>query len=121
MILATLAEAQFRCGRFQETTATLDHLKARNPKFEDANAHLLYARGLEEQGRNDEARSEYAAVANYFPGAEARVRYGLFLQKLGEPEQARRIFQEVVRGFEKAGKAFIRDQREWYDIAKRQV
>ncbi len=47
------------------------------------------------------------------------MRYGLFLQQQGEPAEAKRIFQEVVRGFEKAGKVFIRDQREWYDIAKR--
>jgi hypothetical protein len=119
MILMTLAQAQFGCGRFQETTATLDHLKEKNPKFENADGHLLYARSLEAQGRNGEARGEYAAVINYFPGAEARVRYGLFLQQQGDPAEAKRVFQEVVRSFEKAGKVFIRDQREWYDIAKR--
>ena len=75
----------------RQTTATLDHLKAKNPKFENADGHLLYARSLEAQGRNDEARSEYAAVINYFPGAEARVRYGLFLQKQGEHGEAKRI------------------------------
>jgi hypothetical protein len=120
MFLMTLAQAQFASSQFQATTATLDHLKAKNPKFENADGHLLYARGLEAEGRNDEANSEYAAVADYFPGAEARVRYGLFLQKQGEHSQARRYFQDVVRSLDKAGKAFIRDQREWYDIAKRQ-
>jgi hypothetical protein len=119
MILMTLAETQFHCGQFQETTATLDHLKAKNPKFENADGHLLYARSLEAQGRNGEARGEYVAVCNYFAGAEARVRYGLFLQQQGEAEPAKRIFQEVVRSLDKAGKVFIRDQREWYDIAKR--
>jgi hypothetical protein len=119
MILMTLAQARFACGRYQEVTATLDHLKAKNPKFENADGHLLYARSLEAQGRSDEARSEYGAVIDYFPGAEARVRYGMFLQKQGEAVEAKRIFREVVRGFDKAGKVFIRDQREWYDIAKR--
>jgi hypothetical protein len=119
MILMTLAQAQFRCGQFAAATATLDHLKEKNPKFENADGHLLYARSLEAQGRHSEARGEYAAVIDYFPGAEARVRYGLFLQQLGEGAESRRVFQEVVRGFEKAGKVFIRDQREWYDIAKR--
>jgi len=121
MILMTLAEAQFRCGQFQQTSATLDHLKEKNPKFENADGHLLYARSLEAQGRAAEARGEYAAVTNYFPGAEARVRYGLFLQQQGEAVEAKRIFQDVVRSLDKAGKVFIRDQREWYDIAKRQV
>jgi hypothetical protein len=121
MILMTLAQAQFGCGRFQQTTATLDHLKAKNPKFENADGHLLYARSLEAQGRADDARGEYAAVSNYFAGAEARVRYGLFLQQQGEAEQAKRVFQEVVRSLDKAGKVFIRDQREWYDIARQNL
>ena len=30
------------------------------------------------------------------------------------------VFQDVIRSLDKAGKAFIRDQREWYNIAKRQ-
>lgn len=119
MILMTLAQAQFGCGRFQEATATLEHLKEKNPKFENADGHLLFARSLEAQGRSDEAGAEYAAVANYYPGAEARVRYGLFLQQQGDHNQAKRVFQEVVRSLDKAGKVFIRDQREWYDIAKR--
>jgi len=121
MILMTLAQAQFGCGQYRQATETLDYLKEKNPKFENADGHLLYARSLEAQGREGEARGEYAAVINYFPGAEARVRYGLFLQKQGEAVEAKRVFQEVVRGFEKAGKVFIRDQREWYDIAKRQA
>jgi hypothetical protein len=121
MMLLALAQAQFGCAMFTAVTQTLDDLKAANPRFESADGHLLYARALEERGRMEEAWREYEAVVNYFPGAEARVRFAQFLRKQGDEERARRLFQDVVRSFEKAGKAFIRDQKEWYDIAKRQV
>jgi hypothetical protein len=57
-------------------------------------------------------------VSRYFAGAEARCRYALLLRRAGHAEQARRLFEEVVRAVDKAGKPFKRDQREWYDIAK---
>ena len=77
-----LAKAQAQFGRKQpaEALATLDALRERWPDFESAEGHLLYARSLAELGRLDEALEEYQAVSQYFPGAEARVRYGLLLQ-----------------------------------------
>ena len=119
MILMTLAKAQFASGQFQATTATLDHLKAKNPKFENADGHLLYARSLEAEGRNHEARGEYAAVTQLLPRRRGAGALRPVPAEAGRTGGGQRIFQDVVRGFEKAGKVFIRDQREWYDIAKR--
>jgi hypothetical protein len=68
-----------------------------------------------------EAKSEYEALVRYFPGAEARCRYALMLQGQGEAAAACAVFQEVVRALDKAGRRFIRDQREWYDLAKQQL
>jgi hypothetical protein len=116
-----LARAYFAAGDFVGCAQTLEALKAANPKFESADAHLLYARALEGQGRRDEALHEYETVSRYFAGAEARCRYALLLRQAGHAEQARRLFEEVVRAVDKAGKPFKRDQREWYDIAKRNL
>jgi hypothetical protein len=116
-----LARALFARGEFVACSKTLEALKAANPRFESADAHLLYARSLESQGRVAEARSEYDALVRYFPGAEARCRYALMLQQQGDTAGARRLFQEVVRALDKAGRRFIRDQREWYDLAKQHL
>ena len=75
------ARAQFGHGNPQQAVATLDDLRERWPDYQSAEGHLLYARALEESGRTEDALSEYQAVANYYPGAEARVRYGLLLAK----------------------------------------
>src|SRR5580700_7500126 len=77
------ARAEFGLGRPQDTVATLNDLRSRWPDYQSADAHLLYARALEETGRTDDALTEYEAVANYYPGAEARVRHGLLLAKAG--------------------------------------
>jgi hypothetical protein len=120
-IMHGLARAYFAAGDFLNCTQTLDALRAANPRFQSADAHLLYARALEGQGRVDEALSEYEAVSAYYAGAEARCRYALLLQRAGRTQQARQLFAEVVRAVEKTGKAFKRDQREWYDIAKQNL
>jgi hypothetical protein len=116
-----LARAFFAGGDFVASAQTLEALKAANPKFESGDAHLLYARSLEGQGRRDEALGEYEAVARYFAGAEARCRYALLLQQNGQTQPARQLFTEVVRAVDKAGGPFKRAQREWYDIAKRHL
>jgi hypothetical protein len=120
-LLLGLARAQFAAGLFGAALGTLDRVKIVNPKFESAEAHLLYARALEGEGRRDEAVAEYSKLANYYPGPEAKCRYGLLLQQLGRSEAALNQFHEVVRGFERSGGAFREAQREWYEIARRNV
>jgi hypothetical protein len=121
MIMHALARAYFTAGDFVRCTRTLEDLRAANPKFESADAHLLYARSLEGEGRRHDALPEYEAVSRYFAGAEARCRYALLLRQNGEAEQAHKLFQEVIRAVDKAGGPFKRSQREWYDIAKRNL
>jgi hypothetical protein len=121
ILMHGLARAYFQAADYAGCIRTLDALRTANPKFESADAHLLYARGLEAAGRRDEALSEYAAVSNYFAGAEARCRYALLLQQSGHAQQARQLFTEVVRAVDKAGGPFKRAQREWYDIARQHL
>ncbi|MGE0120948.1 MAG: tetratricopeptide repeat protein [Dongiaceae bacterium] len=120
-IMHGLARAYFAAGDFANCGRTLDELRAANPTFQSGEAHLLYARSLEGAGRIDAALAEYEAVSAYFAGAEARCRYALLLMRAGRTSQARQLFAEIVRAVDKAGKPFRRDQREWYDVAKRNL
>jgi hypothetical protein len=58
-------------GEFAGAQVALDHLREKNPEFQSSDGHLLYARTLEGQGKNDEAMSEYEAVAAYFPATRS--------------------------------------------------
>jgi hypothetical protein len=113
------ARAQFGLGQAQDAVATLDDLRARWPDYQSADAHLIYARALEESGRTDDALAEYQAVANYYPGAEARVRYGLLLGKAGRRAEANIILTETLAMLKRAPKYVRRAQAEWMAAAER--
>jgi hypothetical protein len=118
-LLLALASAQFAKREFGKAIETLDSLRAKNPQFRSADGHLLYARALEEEGRMAKAIEEYAALARYYPGAEARVRLAQLHEKAGDAETAQRLFRQIIEDARLAPKHFQRAQREWIDIAKK--
>jgi hypothetical protein len=119
-ILLALANAQIAAGDHAATIATLDHLRAQNPGFRSADGHLVYARALEESGAAERALEEYAALAKYYPGAEARVRQALLHKKLGQTARATELFAAVLKDARLAPKHFRTSQREWIEMAERE-
>src|SRR5689334_14673936 len=113
------ARAEFGVGRPADTVATLDELRQRWPDYQSADGHLLYARALEEIGRTDEAVEEYTALAGYFPGAEARVRYGLLLERLDRKIEARMILSDLLTHMRRAPKHVRKVQAQWIGMAER--
>jgi hypothetical protein len=115
------AKAEFGRNRPAEAIVTLDDLQKRWPDFQSAEGHLLYARALADVGRPDEALEEFRAVAAYFPGAEARVRYGLLLNLMGRTAESKVVFTELLIQMKRAPK-YLRDaQAEWLSIAEKQL
>jgi hypothetical protein len=117
-IMEGLARAHFLRGDLSEALAVLDDLRAKNPDYRSADAHMIYARSLEGLGRHAEALDEYAALTRYFSGEEARCRHALILRKVGRLADARLLFEEVVRAQKLAPTHYIRAQREWIDLAR---
>lgn len=113
-----LARAQFLAGDGAAAHAALDELQKIDPKFASADAHLLYARALELQGKNDDALKEYENVIRYFAGEEARVRYAQLLDKTGHHERAREVYAQVVKSLDGAPRHYRTAQREWGSIAR---
>lgn len=120
-LMLRLAEAQFLNGDPDGTVKTLEELKAHNPDFDSAAGHLLYARALEAAQRMADALREYAALAGYYPGEEARARYALLLLRTGDVDQARDVFRELIRKVDRAPRHYGRVEREWYNLAKQHV
>ena len=120
-ILQTLANAYFFSGEYSEAIKALDLLREKNPDLRSPEGHLLYARALEADGATDRALKEYEALADYFPGAEARVRLAQLHNQLGHLEAAKSMFHEIVQDARLAPKHFQKTQKEWIDIAKREV
>jgi hypothetical protein len=120
-LMLGLARADFARQEFTAAQATLEQLRVANPDYRSAEGHLLYARCLELQGKRDEALYEYEALAAYYPGQEARTRYALLLSETGSRDAARRLFQEICQAVELMPKHARRLQKEWYDLARRNL
>ncbi|MEI9886650.1 MAG: tetratricopeptide repeat protein [Rhizomicrobium sp.] len=118
-LLMGLARAQFLNGDPAGAQAALDALQAADPSFVSGEAHLLYARALEEQGKEDEALAEYRRLVPYFSGEEARARLGLLLERTGKRDEARALYQEIVKLLDGAPPRYQKAQKEWADIARR--
>ncbi len=117
-VLAALARAQLGSGDAQACLDTLHKLEEVQPNLRNQEAHLLLARALEATGRAGEALREYEAVSRYYAGFEARSRYALLLLKQGRAQQARDLFQEVVRASRARPVVVTPADKEWIRIAK---
>jgi hypothetical protein len=113
------ARAEYGLGDANAALATLDELKRRWPDYHSADGHLLYAMALEREGRDDEALAHYAAVGQYFPGAEPRVRQAQLLQRLGRDGEARALAEDVVRTLGRAPAHVRKSQRQWLASAQK--
>ncbi len=117
-LLLGLATAQFGNEQFDLARQTLDRLIEHNPEFRSPDGHLLYARAVEACGDIDKAREEYVALVAYFAGAEARVRYGAFLESQGDNELALAEYEEIMTAADLAPRHYLKAQRQWINEAK---
>lgn len=99
----------------------LDDVKAANPDFQSADAHMIYARSLDALSRDTEALREYEALSHYFGGEEPKVRRAQLLQKMGDAQAAQDAFAEIKRSVERAPSFYRRNQQEWYRVAKQNL
>jgi hypothetical protein len=117
-LLLGLAQAQFGNGEFAAARATLDTLIKKNPEYRSADGHLLYARSVEECGDLEKAEEEYAAVAAYYSGAEAKIRYARLLEKIGKKKDALAVFDDVINTAELAPRHYRKAQKSWISEAR---
>lgn len=87
--------------------------------FRDCASSVCKIRGG--PGKTEDALVDYAALVEYATGEEARCRYALLLQQTGQVEKAREQFQEVINSVDRASKHYLRAQKDWYQVAKRNL
>jgi hypothetical protein len=117
-LLAGLARAQLGSGDAAAALDTLHKLQELQPNLRNQEAHLLLARALEGAGHTGDALQEYDAVSRYYAGFEARSRYALLLLKQGRAQQARDLFQQVVRASKARPVVVTPADKEWIRVAK---
>jgi hypothetical protein len=120
-LLLGYAQTQFAAGDAGGARRTLDDLIQKNPEFKSADGHLLYARALEAEGNSEKALSEFAAIAAYYPGAEAAVRYAKLLNRQGQRPLAREVLDGLLERAKYAPAHYRKAQREWLDEAESEM
>lgn len=115
-----LSLAYFFQGDHEKAMAELEKLQHLPGSPNDHEFDLLYARCLEAMGRNREALDAYARTVDAFPGEEARCRYAQLLKRTGNPDEANRHFEEILRNVRLSPDFYRKAQREWTAIAKRE-
>jgi hypothetical protein len=120
-LLLGLARAQFALGEATHARETLDRLIKENPDFKSSDGHLLYARALEAEGNTGKSCEEFATLAKYYPGAEARYRYAALLHRTGETKRAQEVLSQLLNDAEVATKHYRKAQAEWLALAKRDL
>ncbi len=117
-ILLKIAKSQSAQEKHEQALATLEQLIAAQPNFRSHDGHLLYAKSLLALGREEEALTEFAALADAYPGEEARVLYAQLLQKLGRTEEAVAQYEQTVVRARRAPKYYRRKEKQWISIAE---
>jgi len=120
-LLLGLARAQFAKQDFAAARDTLERLTQHNSDFKSPDAQLLYARTLEAQDALEEAERSYAALAGGYPGAEARLRYGLLLKRRGNTTEAHRVLKDLLDGARLGPAHYRKAQAEWLERARREL
>ena len=120
-LLWGLARAELMGGEYAEAHASAAKILKVKPGFRTGEVKLLQARALEGQQQFTDALLAYAEAAPLFVGEEGRCRYGLLLQQVGKADKARDVFAEVVRNGERGDSHYRGTQREWIQLAKKQL
>ena len=117
-LMKGLARAKMLSGDGAAAEALFVQVKENDPAAYDSEAELDHARALEIQGKNDEAVAQYEKVVGRYPGEEARARFGLLLESIGQRERAQALFKEILKSVQGAPSYYRSRQREWTSIAK---
>jgi hypothetical protein len=120
-LLRGIARARLLAGDGQGAVEAFEKLYYVDTAAFDADVELDYARALALAGRTEDALHRYESVVTRYPGEEARCRFALLLQTLGQTERAQTLFQEIVKSVRGAPVYYRSRQHEWYRIAREQL
>ena len=120
-LLLGYAHAQFAAGDAAGARRTLDdssrRIRTSNPRTVTCCTRARW----KPKGTWTKALSEYATLAEYFPGAEAGVRYAKLLNRSDQRPLAQQTLKALLDRAKYAPAHYRKAQREWLDEAHREL
>jgi len=120
-LLHGLARATLLSGDGGRSQIAFERLRTVSPVDFTPDARLGYARALALQEKNAEACAQYEGLLPLYAGEEARCRYALLLQKMGEEVRAQNLFRDILESQKDAPRYTRRREREWTAIARQNL
>lgn len=118
-VLSRAARGLYEAGHLEEAGEVMTRYLAAEPR-PPQEMRVLRARMLEDAGEPGAALREYQAISGG-AGEEGRVRHAMLLRKLGRHAEADALFEQIVRHARVSSSAYRKDQKEWIEVAKREL
>jgi len=115
-----LARALVEQAAWDDAAECVARLRRDHPCHRPNETRLLRARVLEATGETGTALGEYHELIPAFVGLEARLRYGLLLERLGRGDAARAVFEEAV-AVAKRNPSPVEAEARWAKLARERV
>jgi hypothetical protein len=115
-----LAGALVEQGAWDDAEDAVARVRRDHPCHRPNEVRLLRARVLEATGETGTALGEYHELVPAFVGLEARVRYGLLLERLGRADAARAAFEEAI-ALAKRNPSPIETEARWAKLARERL
>ncbi len=108
-----LSYALFLQGNYEEAKKQLDRLGGLDLGIRAPDRNLLYAQTLEQLGDADAALVAYEAALPQSRGEETRCRYATLLEKAGRSEEAKEVYQDILKRAKRSPGYYRRTERDW--------
>ncbi len=115
-----LARALVERGTWGDAADEVARLRRDHPCHKPNELRLLRARVLEATGETGTALGEYHELVPAFVGLEARLRYGLLLERLGRTDAARAVFEDALAAA-KRNPAPVDAEERWAKLARERL
>lgn len=119
-VMAQLIVAYYEQERYDEVIPLAKKLY-KLPQFARSQAHILYARSLENAGHPELAEAEFKLMKGRYSYFEARYQYGLFLMRQDRIEDAYDLFTEMLDEEKHLGPVEKKTNRQWLSKTKEEL
>lgn len=91
------------------------------PQFKRSRAQTIYATALGYVNRNEEAEKEFMSMNGKFSNYESRYQYGKYLLRNNRPEEARKLFGEMLNESSHLEPFEKRNNKIWFSKIKEEL
>jgi hypothetical protein len=115
--LVAVARFRLEAGKAREALDALSRANTNHDRMLELEATVLRGRALYELGRHEEAQTEMRTAQDRYSGEEPRYFLALSLKATGRADEARALFEDIVKKFRRASRAWRRSERHWFRLA----